>query len=304
MIFLTVSAYDRRNLTETEIVMTLKNIGAAAAAAITLASPLLAGEEPVLFHETYGSGPEKVLVLHNWMGDLHSFDAARPWLDTAGFTYVFADVRGYGGSRDISGNYTSDEIAADTLRLADALGWDKFHLIGHSMNGMAGFKTVLGDWNGARRVKSYVAVTPATPDGYPATDEDRAFLLATVDQPEVAGMAFAALTGGKLGQRWSADMAADSAAVADRDAMRGYAAMWLDEDFSEAVQAAKIGTPVLVIGGRNDLPGFQQAYYDATIAQWLPNIDFQYIDNSGHYPMNETPVLFANIIETHMNTHK
>lgn len=284
--------------------MTLTRTHSATAPGASLAVPALAGDEPVLAHDIHGSGPEKVLVLHNWMDDRHSFDAARQWLDTDSFTYVFADVRGYGGSKELKGAYNSDEIAGDTMRLADSLGWDRFHLVGHSMNGMAGFKTVLRDWQGARRIKSFVAVSPATPDGYPASDEDRAFLIAAIDQPDVTAMAFGALTGGKLGQRWSVGKAAHALATADRAAMCGYADMWLDEDFSEVLRAAEVGTPVLVIGGRNDLPGFQQAHFDATVAHWLTNIGFHFIDNSGHFPMNETPLLFAALVETHLNAQR
>jgi pimeloyl-ACP methyl ester carboxylesterase len=54
-----------------------------------------------------------------------------------------------------------------------------------------------------------------------------------------------------------------------------------------------------VIGGRNDLPGFQEAHYSATIANWLRNVRFHYVTDAGHYPMQETPVLFANLIEGH-----
>jgi hypothetical protein len=32
--------------------------------------------------------------------------------------------------------------------------------------------------------------------------------------------------------------------------------MWLQTDFSEEVRVATIDTPLLVIGGRQDLPGF------------------------------------------------
>lgn len=64
--------------------------------------------------------------------------------------------------------------------------------------------------------------------------------------------------------------------------------------------AAKIETPVRVIGGRNDLPGFQEAHYDETLAKWLVNVDFAYIDNAGHCPLQETPVLLATLVEAHL----
>ena len=79
--------------------------------------------------------------------------------------------------------------------------------------------------------------------------------------------------------------------------------MWLGEDFSIALAKAEIKTPVLVIGGRQDFPGFQEEYYTKTIAQWVPTAKFSYIENAGHYPMQETPILFATLMENHMSSH-
>lgn len=282
----------------------IRNTVLAAAATALFAAPAVAGESPILGHELYGSGPEKVIVFHDWMSDATNYDTVRPWLDTASFTYAFVDVRGYGASKGVSGNYTTDEVAGDTLRLADNLGWERFHLVGHSMNGMAGFKTLLFDWRGDHRIKSYVAVTPVTPDGYPASEDDRAFLDAAITDDETAEAAFGALTGGKLNAAWAGNKTRRNRASSRPDALRGYYTMWLDEDFSEDLHKANVETPVLVIGGRNDLPGFQEAYYSKTIANWLPNVRFEYIDNAGHYPMQETPVLFATFVEAHLNANK
>ena len=274
-----------------------------AAAAGLFTASAIAGEAPILGYELFGSGPEKVIVLHDWMGDAGNYDTVRPWLDTATFTYAFADVRGYGASKGLEGEYDSDEIADDTFRLADHLGWTRFHLVGHSMNGMAGFKTVLRDWQGKRRIESFVAVTPVTPDGYPASEDDRAFLDAAIADDGTARDAFAGLTGGRLNAAWVDNKTARNRATSRPDALRGYFRMWLDEDFARDLDAAEVGTATLVIGGRNDLPGFQETYYAKTVATWLPNIRFAYIENAGHYPMQETPVLFATLVEVHLAAH-
>lgn len=271
------------------------------ASAIGLVATHASAEEgPILGHELYGEGPAHVIVLHDWMGSADNYDVVRAWLDPERYTYAFVDVRGYGNSKDIDGAFTSDEVATDTLRLVDHLGWRDFHLVGHSMNGFAGFKTLLWDWNGDRRIKSFVAVTPVTPDGYPASADDRAFLSAAITDNETARQAFSALTGGQLNATWAERKTKANRATSRPDALQGYFAMWLDEDFADKLADADVGTPVLVIGGRNDLPGFQEAHYAQTLAEWLPNIAFAYIDNAGHYPMQETPVLFATLVEEHL----
>jgi len=278
-------------------------LATAAVAASLFTASAIAGEAPILGYELFGSGPEKVIVFHDWMGDARNYDTVRPWLDTAAFTYAFADIRGYGASKGLEGGYDSEEIAADTLRLADHLGWARFHLVGHSMNGMAGFKTLLRDWQGERRIESFVAVTPVTPDGYPASEDDRAFLEAAITDDETARNAFAGLTGGSLNAAWADNKTVRNRATSRPDALYGYFRMWLDEDYAKQLHAAEVGTATLVIGGRNDLPGFQEAYYAKTVALWLPNIRFAYIENAGHYPMQETPVLFATLVEAHLKAN-
>ena len=91
---------------------------------------------PNTFHRV-GQGPHPVIVLHGWFGDAHAFEPIEPWLSGDAFSYVFMDYRGYGGMRNAAGRYSIEEIAADTLALADALGFDRFSLVGHSMGGMA-----------------------------------------------------------------------------------------------------------------------------------------------------------------------
>lgn len=284
--------------------MTLKTLLAGSALAIGLTGSMSAGQPTVLGHDIFGRGAEIVLVLHDWMGDIGNYDDVRRYLDTRQFTYVFADIRGYGRSKELSGDYTSDEVAADIFALADRLGAKDFHLVGHSMNGMTAQKALIMDAGGARRIKSAVLVTPVTAQGYPATDEDRAFLLQAVTDDETAKAAFGALTGGKLGMGWAEFKTSRNRETASVDAMRGYYDMWLGEDFSEALAAARIETPVLVIGGRNDLPGFLKTHYDTTLARWIPNSEFLYIENAGHYPMQETPALFASAVEKHIKSNR
>lgn len=88
------------------------------------------------FHRV-GQGPHPVLVLHGWFGDAHAFEPIEPWLSRERFSYFFMDCRGYGGMRDVPGEYSIDEVAGDALALADELQLDTFSVVGHSMGGMA-----------------------------------------------------------------------------------------------------------------------------------------------------------------------
>lgn len=258
-----------------------------------------------LVFESHGTGPEKVLVLHSWMGDSKSFDAIKPYLDTKTFTYIFANLRGYGGSKSITGEYTVEEVSADVLHLADQLGWKRFHVIGHSMSGMVVQRLIIDDARqSACRIKSAVGITPVTADGFPADEQTRKFLWELIHQEDMTGQGVAAMTGQRLSAQWSRVVAQYNLATSDANAMRGYYKMWIDTDFSEEAASVKPKTPIRIIGGRQDLPGFSEQKYRETFGAWYPNADLQFITDAGHFPMYETPVYLATLIESHLNAHR
>src|SRR5258708_3355614 len=121
----------------------------------------------MVWHKTIGNGPIKVLVLHGWFWDHRVFTPIFDSLDTVSYTYAFPDIRGYGHSRDVSGNFSIGEVAADAIALADRLGWRKFHVVGHSMGGKAAQKVAM---DAPARVKSVAAVPPVPASALPFDD--------------------------------------------------------------------------------------------------------------------------------------
>jgi len=259
----------------------------------------------ILGHKMYGQGSEKVLLLHHWMGDAASYDPLIPYLNQDRYTYVFADVRGYGTSRHLRGAYSVDEVAADAFDLADSLGWTDFHVIGHSMSGMVVQHMLVDDWiSGAKRIKSAIAITPVSADSYPADEETKKFLWDLIHEPELTEQGFFLLTGQRLLPAWGRVKTNRHLQTSTKEAVKGYCRMWLETDFSEEVRRAKVGTPLLVIGGRQDLPGFQEEHLRKTLGAWFENAEFTFITGAGHFPMDETPVYLATLIERFLDAHR
>lgn len=258
-----------------------------------------------LGYSTYGQGEEKVLVFHDWMGDASNYESLIPYLDPVSYTYVFADVRGYGKSMNLSGAYSADEVAKDAFRLADRLDWKRFHVIGHSMTSMAVQRMAIDDKaSGAKRLKSVIAITPVSADGYPADEGTRKFLWDLIGQRNLSEQGFSALTGQRLSPAWGRVKTNRHFQTSREDALKGYYRMWLETDFSAEALKAKIDTPFLVIGGRQDLPGFQEAHLRKTFGVLYPNVEFTFITDAGHYPMHETPVYLASLIEKYLGAHR
>src|SRR5262245_2353176 len=85
-----------------------------------------------------GAGQRPLLLVHGFTGAKEDFT---PWLDRLadlGWHAVAPDLRGHGASSKPAEEsaYSFAVLADDVLGLADALGWDKFVLLGHSMGGM------------------------------------------------------------------------------------------------------------------------------------------------------------------------
>jgi len=249
--------------------------------------------------ERFGSGPEKVIVLHDWLGDRRNFDPIRPYLDGEQFTYAFLDLRGYGGSKTKAGKFSAAEAANDAIAVADSLGWKRFHIVGHSMSGMIVQRVGA---NAPERIKSMVATTPVSAAGMHVDDKTYGFFKAVVTDPKAATAAIGLLTGKRLSKQWAAFKVNDAMTRSTPEARLAYLDMFDKTDFSADVAGLKF--PVLVLLGKNDLPAFQPASIKSTFGAWYPNLSIVVTPNAGHYPMQETPVFYATSIEAHMSKHK
>lgn len=249
-------------------------------------------------HKLIGSGKEKVLVLHNWVGDSTSYDLLLPFLDTEKFAYLFIDLRGYGRSKEMRGKYTVEEASADALKLINSLSWDKFHVIGHSMSGMIAQKIALDNFS---RVKSVVAITPVPACGSPGPKELMDFLeSAALNNDDNAIQCVNMLTSHRYSNLFAKNMIHYWRACSTSDARIGYLHMFANTDFSSAAKGLK--TPMLVIFGEHDMEG-SEVLMRNTFLQWYPNAQLECCKCSGHYPILETPVYLASIIEKFLLAH-
>ena len=89
--------------------------------------------------QTRGDIP--VLALHGWLDNAQSFVPLAEHLD--GLDLVAVDFPGHGRSahRPPGVRYHFDDNVFDVLAAADCLGWERFHLLGHSMGGSVGTLT-------------------------------------------------------------------------------------------------------------------------------------------------------------------
>lgn len=265
------------------------------------AQPLNSSEQQnmeLIAHKQIGSGKEKVLVMHNWMGDSTSYDSMLSYLNTDEYTYVFVDLRGYGRSKEMRGTYSVEETSADAVKLIDSLDWNKFHLIGHSMSGMIVQKIAVDN---PSRVKSVVAITPVPACGSPAPKVMMEFLKsAALNNDEAAMQCINTLTSNRYTKTFANNMVIGLRQCSTSEARLGYLNMFSHTDFSESVKGLR--TPILVLFGEYDFEG-SEAFMRNTFLKWYPNAQLECCKTSGHYPMIETPVALVAAIENFLSVH-
>lgn len=100
-------------------------------------------------------GAIPVLALHGWLDNAASFVPLAPHLD--GIDLVAVDLPGHGRSAHLAvgSDYSFYGSANVVLDIADALGWERFALLGHSMG--AGIGSLVAAAS-PQRVRRFVAI--------------------------------------------------------------------------------------------------------------------------------------------------
>lgn len=244
----------------------------------------------LLGHARHGNGPVPVLVLHDWLGDHTSYDALLPCLDTQRFCYVFADLRGYGLSKEQAPACRVQDIAADCLVLADHLGWEGFHVVGHSMAGMVTQRLAA---DAPARIISAIALCPVSAAGNRLPPDALAFFASTTTDDAALARLFSFVSGG-MPADWVTEKVRQNRANVAPAARDGYLRMLVNTDFVADVHG--VATPFLVIVGDHD-PGLDADAMARTFLAWHPQATLAVMQGCGHYPMAQQPARLAALIE-------
>jgi pimeloyl-ACP methyl ester carboxylesterase len=237
-----------------------------------------------------GYGPRRIVFMHGWLSDHRVYSPIMPLLDETQVTAAFPDYRGYGRSRGLVGDYSAEEIARDALELMDALGWERAHLVGHSMGGMAIQK--LGCLAPERMI-SGTAITPVPASGFPLDGATAAFFRSAVTEDAALAEIFDILTGKRHLSAFREYMIAEARAATTAPALEGYLATWTGTDF--AADVAGLQSPFLVIAGAHDGALGPDVMRKSYLTQ-LPRVNMEIIEAAGHYPMHETPIELMTLI--------
>jgi non-heme chloroperoxidase len=99
----------------------------------------LTDDEVAIEYEIYGNGSLTLLFLHGWGNAASSWnDLLTSRLNLRGLRCIAASYRGHGASQPAPSGYTQERFARDMFAVTDAVGADRFVIIGFSMAGNFG----------------------------------------------------------------------------------------------------------------------------------------------------------------------
>ncbi len=247
-----------------------------------------------LGHKIIGTGKKHILFLHELMGNYKNYEAIFPYLDKENFTYIFIDLRGYGLSKHIEGEYSCDEASSDVLNLIKMLNLKEVYLVAHSMSTMIAQNIALVDKE-EKLIKSLILVTPIPACGIKMSEKSKETLLNDMkdNKGNLEEIVYSASK--RHNETWAKTrikMAYNASIVKARV---GYMNMYLNTDFEE--EAKDIEIPIKIIVGKYDFPIFAIKQVKRKFETTYKDLEIVECQEAGHYPMLECPVYFASKLE-------
>ncbi len=243
-----------------------------------------------------GEGGRPLLLVHGFTGAKEDFADHVDALGARGWHVVAPDQRGHGASDHPAGSerYSLRIFAADVLGLADALGWRRFTLLGHSMGGMVVQHVAL---DAGHRLDGLVLMdtSHAAPDGIDrelvelgkaVVAEGGMQLLVETQRDREEGPLTTAAHLRMLRTR------PGYAEMGERNTLRSSPDMWttmVDEILDQPDRLDRLATlavPTLVIVGEQDRPFLEHA---ERMAGAIPGARLVVIADAGHSPQFEAP---------------
>lgn len=245
----------------------------------------------ILGHKTIGIGNIYILVLHELMGDHRNFDPILPYIDTANFTYIFVDNRGYGLSKDLIGEYSCEEAANDVKNLITKLKLSEINLLAHSMSTMIAQKVALID----DRIKQLILITPISAAGIKMKPQAQDELINSMRENKNKIEEIVEAASKRYGKTWINYRIKMAYEASTLEARVGYMTMYLTTDFIK--EAKDIRIPIKIMTGKHDFAVFNKLHIKKLFEPYYNDFEIIECQEAGHYPMIECPVYFATEIE-------
>jgi pimeloyl-ACP methyl ester carboxylesterase len=214
-------------------------------------------------YNLYGSGPLTLLFLHGWGNAASAWDDfLMTRLNLAGLRCVAASYRSHGGSDEARLGYTHERFARDMFVVADAVGADRFVMVGFSMAGKFGrYMAHLNAW----RLLAQVLIAPLGPEKLDLPHEALNPWLEAAPHPERFREILLQFTKQPIREDLL-DTYCRNVSRASRAGLEGTIDMFYE---SIEKEVSNIRTPTLIIAGEGD-PLFNREYINSRVLPTAP----------------------------------
>jgi len=255
-----------------------------------------------------------VLLLHGFPQTRHAWRAELPALAAAGFRACAPDQRGYSPGARPAGidAYRTESLVADALAIADALGAERFHLVGHDWGGHLAWIAASENPGRVRTLSVLSRPHPAAfaramaddPEQPTRSRHHRAIQRAEATDAMLADGA-ARLRAALTGQGVPAADAAEYLAVLGERAALDAAMNWYRAAGSSGLAAADVlpvEVPTLYVWGDADATVGRRA---AAGTRAFVDAPYRFVELAGigHFVTDQAPGAFPPLLLAHLREH-
>ena len=240
--------------------------------------------------------PPTAVLLHHFGGSRRTWAEVTARLGQA-CTCVTPDLRGFGGSSaagpEATGDgprHTVEDAADDVVGRCDALGVDRFVVVGHSMGGRVAMAVAARQ---PARVAGLVLLAPSPPTPEPMSDEARSTLAHARDDRASAERMVDHITGEPKLPPHLAAAAVDDVMAADPDAWRAWVEVGSRQDLTALV--CGVTCPTVVLSGDHDA-AIPTEVVEREVVGRLPRAELVRVPGAGHLLPLEAPAAVADAI--------
>lgn len=252
-----------------------------------------------LYFERHGDEGEPLVLVHGYCGDVTDWRFQLPAFAPRHRVLIF-DHRGHGrsGAPADRGLYSIKQMADDTEALAAACGFERYHLLGHSMGGCVAQEIAL------RTPERLLSLTLEDTGPAIAARPDSVMARYTTMRNAIAethGMAAVAEipSAFKRPPHKPPERDEEEKQRLTRMSVDGFlgASRGMNEWPGTKDRAAKIATPTLVIYGEMDTFIIPASKW---LAERIPGAEVAPIPDASHAPQYERPDLFNSALRRHI----
>ena len=251
-----------------------------------------------LAYSVSGEGPP-LLIISGLSAERSFWGLARPLL--AGFTLIEFDNRDIGKSARATAPYTAADMARDALAVLDVSGFEKAHVIGHSMGGMIAQELAIA---APQRVNRLVLANTLARNNLYTTEIMRLFkeLRLQLDNELTFGAALTSFVFGmgtlnKIPLFAAVQQSLDAGLYQEKDAFIRQVGVCVA--FDSLTRLGHISAPTLAIYCDED-----RIFAPAVVRELADGIRGAQLDeiiDSGHCPMVEAPENFCTTVRAFLN---